>query len=713
MRGSLARLRVGHVADGSIPACAGEPSRTSSVTSATWVYPRVVRGSPAVRPVPRRPRGSIPACAGEPVIDWPSGISYSVYPRVCGGALTAREAADREGGLSPRVRGSPEEISASMSAFGSIPACAGEPPCRSMSTRAAWVYPRVCGGARFGPMPLAPAMGLSPRVRGSPLQLDDGRPVIGSIPACAGEPRWIRRLDRPHRVYPRVCGGADASSRLQTARRGLSPRVRGSPAPQVAHERRPGSIPACAGEPRSCARTGRGSGVYPRVCGGAPTTAVCRGRCTGSIPACAGEPQPARPRGRARRVYPRVCGGAPTPVGVASRIAGLSPRVRGSRVRVLRPRAGEGSIPACAGEPAIDGTLKPVCGVYPRVCGGALASVIGTGAGGGSIPACAGEPPRPPGGRGRVRGLSPRVRGSRDAVSRPDHRDGSIPACAGEPSRGWPRRITSRVYPRVCGGARASHRAGRVHQGLSPRVRGSPPDREAHVGHAGSIPACAGEPLTTTAARYPSRVYPRVCGGALPDGRRRRDLPGLSPRVRGSPSCGSSRDRPSRSIPACAGEPPRRGPPTVSTMGLSPRVRGSRCDRHRRRCWRGSIPACAGEPPRRPARRGSSWVYPRVCGGAVLVHRALLDGPGLSPRVRGSRSLHEARRGGPRSIPACAGEPASAPATVGGRRVYPRVCGGATGMRGVYPRVCGGAAGKVGGARFGSIPACAGEPRSS
>ena len=77
-------------------------------------------------------------------------------------------------------------------------------------------------------------------------------------------------------------------------------------------------------------------------------------------------------------------------------------------------------------------------------------------------------------------------------------------------------------------------------------------------------------------------------------------------------------------------------------------------------------------------------VYPRVCGGTC--HR-----PGLSPRVRGNRSVVPdmgsipACAGEPpttpirRSIPACAGEPGSIPACAGEprcREVYPRVCGG-------------------------------------
>ena len=51
----------------------------------------------------------------------------------------------------------------------------------------------------------------------------------------------------------------------------------------------------------------------------------------------------------------------------------------------------------------------------------------------------------------------------------------------------------------------------------------------------GSIPACAGEPLSTTPSVAMTAVYPRVCGGTPVLGRRLDAVDGLSPRVRGNP----------------------------------------------------------------------------------------------------------------------------------------------------------------------------------
>ena len=71
---------------------------------------------------------------------------------------------------------------------GSIPACAGEPRGKSVCTRLAAVYPRVCGGTRVCDKVDTSGGGLSPRVRGNPVTTYQVAGAVGSIPACAGEP---------------------------------------------------------------------------------------------------------------------------------------------------------------------------------------------------------------------------------------------------------------------------------------------------------------------------------------------------------------------------------------------------------------------------------------------------------------------------------------------------------------------------------------------
>ena len=110
------------------------------------------------------------------------------------------------------------------------------------------VYPRVCGGSAAGEPYGLPAPGLSPRVRGKRGVADDNGRRMGSIPACAGEaPTAAARPARPA-VYPRVCGGSEEVISSIVAELGLSPRVRGKPPLTAPGHPMLGSIPACAGE---------------------------------------------------------------------------------------------------------------------------------------------------------------------------------------------------------------------------------------------------------------------------------------------------------------------------------------------------------------------------------------------------------------------------------------------------------------------------------
>ena len=314
--------------------------------------------------------------------------------------------------------------------------------------------------------------GLSPRVRGNRGQTAPFAAGPGSIPACAGEPRGGFRNRGSTRVYPRVCGGTHPAGGFRQLDDGLSPRVRGNLQGGVGVQGGGRSIPACAGEPSSS-----GSGL------------------------------------RASRVYPRVCGGTGRPYCPAPDCRGLSPRVRGNPGRRLNQGQSGGSIPACAGEPRSAAAAACAGGVYPRVCGGTSA---------------------PGGGGPAVKGLSPRVRGNPPQAVAGQLPARSIPACAGEPILPPPTPSTGRVYPRVCGGTVIGWGFWRTGQGLSPRVRGNRPRRQKPAAGTGSIPACAGEPAPSSRRRLRWGVYPRVCGGTPMTTSSRRDGMGLSPRVRGN-----------------------------------------------------------------------------------------------------------------------------------------------------------------------------------
>ena len=315
-------------------------------------------------------------------------------------------------------------------------------------------------------------------------------------------------------------------------------------------------------------------------------------------------------------------------------VSGLSPRVRGNPPLLPRNTGQRGSIPACAGEPGRRSYHIHLPRVYPRVCGGTRGLPFQS---------------------TRYRGLSPRVRGNRRRPGRATRREGSIPACAGEPHSRWRHPTQRRVYPRVCGGTSADRITSRMVCGLSPRVRGNRAHPPGPARRRGSIPACAGEPRWCRRWARHRPVYPRVCGGTR---------------------------QPAAQSPLCG--------------GLSPRVRGNRDDQP---FWRGagrSIPACAGEPPVPNLAPNEVKVYPRVCGGTSWTAARPATAGGLSPRVRGNQGCRPRETRRPGSIPACAGEPRTAPGHPPFRRVYPRVCGGTQGgehtlpeQQGLSPRVRG------------------------
>ena len=154
-----------------------------------------------------RETGSIPACAGEPAADSLNVKYEKVYPRVCGGTSTTGGHGAATAGLSPRVRGNRRQFARRDVRYRSIPACAGEPQQVITQRDPGRVYPRVCGGTRQPQQSCRSNSGLSPRVRGNPAGAYHPAVDGGSIPACAGEPRRGCCRCRAAWVYPRVCGG--------------------------------------------------------------------------------------------------------------------------------------------------------------------------------------------------------------------------------------------------------------------------------------------------------------------------------------------------------------------------------------------------------------------------------------------------------------------------------------------------------------------------
>ena len=396
----------------------------------------------------------------------------------------------------------------------SIPACAGNPDLRIDPSYRPAVHPRVCGEPvrhlrRYLPLP-----GPSPRVRGTPSRPRASRPCPRSIPACAGNPRPASDAIKRPGVHPRVCGEPHFRLPLSGRRSGPSPRVRGTPGRASARPGRRRSIPACAGNPSRHARQSVFPAVHPRVCG---------------------EPSAEQPED--------------------CHAPGPSPRVRGTRIQLRQQPIGEGSIPACAGNPWHPPCPRPRRRVHPRVCGEPRAGLVRDAPGSRSIPACAGNPWRPRAHRPRRPGPSPRVRGTLVTAASGKTFDRSIPACAGNPSRRRPCARRSRVHPRVCGEPRTARSSTSPSPGPSPRVRGTPGRRALRRRAPRSIPACAGNPSSPAGPTTTSAVHPRVCGEPLFGSTDGLSAAGPSPRVRGTRYVVDTGTMVRGSIPACAGNP--------------------------------------------------------------------------------------------------------------------------------------------------------------
>jgi len=338
-----------------------------------------------------------------------------------------------------------------------------------------------------------------------------------------------------------------------------------------------------------------------------------------------------------------------------ARELGPSPRARGSpRERPTRC-TNQGSIPACAGQSGASSAPLSVGRVHPRVRG-AVRNAL--------------RPLRP------RAGPSPRARGSLSRWHSQEPFAGSIPACAGQSRPVGRRRFARWVHPRVRGAVVGKQCRSLRDQGPSPRARGSPHSAPGVRIITGSIPACAGQSTHRSAPYHQPWVHPRVRGAvrAAPTGGV--FLSGPSPRARGSRALLGEKGGFPGSIPACAGQslagrlgpsvcrvhPRVRGAVAVSEAerprprGPSPRARGSRVVKLPVVVLAGSIPACAGQSPRRLIRSSVSRVHPRVRGAVDCARASGRRQVGPSPRARGSRVYSEFGSHLMGSIPACAGQ---------------------------------------------------------
>ena len=165
------------------------------------------------------------------------------------------------------------------------------------------------------------------------------------------------------------------------------------------------------------------------------------------------------------------------------------------------------------------------------------------------------------------------MRGSLAAASTNANTNGIIPAHAGLTFYGLSSIFSCRDHPRACGAHRLLHTPHPLHEGSSPRMRGSRKIRQPNKRCNGIIPAHAGLTAVSPSMRSARWDHPRACGAHV-----------------------------------------RRRSGAFESMGSSPRMRGSRRAARDTLEAIGIIPAHAGLTSRSSRRSAAGWDHPRACG---------------------------------------------------------------------------------------------------
>ncbi|CAN0466627.1 unnamed protein product, partial [Phaeothamnion confervicola] len=129
---------------------------------------------------------------------------------------------------SPLTRGNPDERASTSTSPRPIPAHAGEPSRALLGLFCGRAYPRSRGGTNGLEPGLLFRLGLSPLTRGNLEPPPAWVPVVGPIPAHAGEPWPALPLLPVGWAYPRSRGGTCTDPGALASAPGLSPLTRGN-----------------------------------------------------------------------------------------------------------------------------------------------------------------------------------------------------------------------------------------------------------------------------------------------------------------------------------------------------------------------------------------------------------------------------------------------------------------------------------------------------
>ena len=150
-----------------------------------------------------------------------------------------------------------------------------------------------------------------------------------------------------------------------------------------------------------------------------------------------------------------------------------------------------GIIPAYAGNTGVQSGSAALGRDHPRVCGEHTLLLLGAGPGVGS---------------------SPRMRGTRTAVTSPCPTSRIIPAYAGNTASDCCHIGAPRDHPRVCGEHTLISHDIPTYAGSSPRMRGTRYKGGKCRSYVGIIPAYAGNTAAGSIGLSGARDHPRVCG---------------------------------------------------------------------------------------------------------------------------------------------------------------------------------------------------------
>ena len=247
--------------------CGGTRERADMAAAVVGPSPRV-RGNRLHDRINVPGRRTIPAGAGEPSPPASGSTSCWDHPRGCGGTARRQPLTRGTTGPSPRVRGNPGDAARHPRATGTIPAGAGEPSRCFSHAKMPGDHPRGCGGTPGHASGRRPAAGPSPRVRGNRGSWGGCYRALGTIPAGAGEPSLGLSFPTAGGDHPRGCGGTSRSIGQAGDIQGPSPRVRGNQLGRLILLLDQGTIPAGAGEPRWVKMRAMLARDHPRGCGG-------------------------------------------------------------------------------------------------------------------------------------------------------------------------------------------------------------------------------------------------------------------------------------------------------------------------------------------------------------------------------------------------------------------------------------------------------------